>query len=141
MTEGARIVACRCIDYPIKTETVREPADKQNTKKVKAGKQSQELVQCPASSNKKTQEAVENLAEKIDRTKPDKPCKAVSEVLVSGKVSLFKDNKFQVFVSIGLNFPRLRTIVCVFEPGTSPNLILDGFFATCRTFAVHLVPR
>lgn len=74
-----------------------------------------------ASATTKTQ--VKAPAKKIDKKIPDKPYNDVLEFLKTGDVSLFKNKKYQVSVSLSKNLLQMSPIICVCDTEARPNLI------------------
>lgn len=79
------IVACECIIYPDKVDSIRKSAGKEMKKVAKAGKQTRSDAQCFTITAGKAEQVVETPANKIDNNIPDELYEEVLAFLETGR--------------------------------------------------------
>lgn len=122
-TEGGRVVSCRFKKYRLKARTVRKPGKKHKAKNVKAAKEIRESVQYTVNSYNAMQKTGEALVRNIEKDNLDEPYSDVVVIPEIGIISLFKNNAYQILMSVGHYSSQMRRAVPVFQTGAGFNLI------------------
>lgn len=81
------------------------------------------------------QEVVEAAAKKVEKNQPDEPYKNVLKFITIGKLLLFKNENYQISVSIELISKQMCPTICALDSGTGSDLFQadrSGLKNICR---------